>query len=167
MRTPEIFNGYRKAAADSGREVTSDRFGYLAIVGVGETDEEGRRRADQILDYSRTTPRAASQFWLPPGYTSNEVTAQMLHNRGPNMIQLRDGGEFAMQYGTVDEFINAGVAFAGNPDTVFEQIKEFYDHVGGIGHLLMMGQGGHISHEDTVGNLTLFSKEVLPRLKDL
>ena len=72
-----------------------------------------------------------------------------------------------MQFGTVDEFIDAGVAFAGNPDTVFEQIKEFHQHVGGLGQLLMMGQGGHISHNDTVSNLQLFSKEVLPRLADL
>lgn len=167
LRTPEIFEGYRKAAADAGREAPKERFGYLAIVGVGDTDEEGKRRADQILDYSRTTPRAASQFWFPPGYTSNEITAQMLHNRGPNMIPLRNGGQFEMQFGSVDEFINAGVAFAGNPDTVFEQIKEFHQHVGGLGQLLMMGQGGHISHDDSVDNLRLFSKEVLPRLSEL
>ena len=78
LRTPAIFEGYRKAATDAGREAPTERFGYLAIVGVGDTDEEGKRRADQILDYSRTTPRAASQFWFPPGYTSNEITAQML-----------------------------------------------------------------------------------------
>jgi alkanesulfonate monooxygenase SsuD/methylene tetrahydromethanopterin reductase-like flavin-dependent oxidoreductase (luciferase family) len=72
-----------------------------------------------------------------------------------------------MQTGSVDNFINAGVAFAGTPDTVLAQIKEFNDHVGGIGHLLMMGQGGHLSHEDTVANLTLFSEEVMPRLQDL
>ena len=167
LRTPEIFEGYRKAATDAGREAPTERFGYLAIVGVGDTDEEGKRRADQILDYSRTTPRAASQFWFPPGYTSNEITAQMLHNRGPNMIPLRNGGQFEMQFGTVDEFIDAGVAFAGTPDTVFEQIKEFHQHVGGLGQLLMMAQGGHISHDDTVSNLRLFSKEVLPRLNDL
>ena len=167
LRTPEIFEGYRKAATDAGREAPTERFGYLAIVGVGDTDEEGKRRADQILDYSRTTPRAASQFWFPPGYTSNEITAQMLHNRGPKMIPLRNGGQFEMQFGTVDEFIDAGVAFAGTPDTVFEQIKEFHQHVGGLGQLLMMGQGGHISHDDTVSNLRLFSKEVLPRLSDL
>ena len=40
-------------------------------------------------------------------------------------------------------------------------------HVGDFGHLLMMGLGGHITHEDTVDNLTLFSKEVLPRLAEL
>ena len=83
------------------------------------------------------------------------------------MIPLRGGGEFEMQTGSVDEFIDAGIAFAGTPDSVFEQICEFNEHVGGLGHLLMMAQGGHLSHEDTVANLTLFSKEVLPRLKDL
>ena len=72
-----------------------------------------------------------------------------------------------MQTATVDEFIDAGIAFAGNPDTVFEQIREFSNHVGGVGNLLMMGQGGHISHADTVANLSLFSREVLPRLSEL
>jgi hypothetical protein len=30
-----------------------------------------------------------------------------------------------------------------------------------------MGQGGLLSHEETVANLSLFSKEVLPRIEDL
>jgi alkanesulfonate monooxygenase SsuD/methylene tetrahydromethanopterin reductase-like flavin-dependent oxidoreductase (luciferase family) len=29
-----------------------------------------------------------------------------------------------------------------------------HDHVGRFGHLLMMEQGGHVTHEDTVDNLT-------------
>jgi hypothetical protein len=37
--------------------------------------------------------------------------------------------------------------------------------VGGLGNLLMMGQAGHLSHAETVDNLTLFAKEVMPRLK--
>jgi hypothetical protein len=35
-----------------------------------------------------------------------------------------------------------------------------------MGNLLMMGHAGFLSHEDTVGNLTLFAKEVMPRLKE-
>ena len=167
LKTPEIFDSYRKAAATVSRVPSKDRFAYLAIVGVGETDEQGREFAHQILDYSRTTPRTAPQFWFPPGYTSNEITAKKIHNRGPLMIPLRNGGEFVMQRGSVEEFVDAGVAFAGNPDTVYTQLHDFNEHVGGLGHLLMMGQGGHISHEDTVANLKLFSKEVLPRLADL
>jgi hypothetical protein len=34
-----------------------------------------------------------------------------------------------------------------------------------MGNLLMMGHAGKMSHADTVDNLTLFAKEVLPRLK--
>jgi hypothetical protein len=30
-----------------------------------------------------------------------------------------------------------------------------------------MGQGGLLDHDDTVANLTMFSKEVLPRLAEL
>jgi hypothetical protein len=33
-----------------------------------------------------------------------------------------------------------------------------------MGNLLMMGHAGPMSHADTVDNLTLFAKEVLPRL---
>ena len=82
-------------------------------------------------------------------------------------ITLRDGSPADMRTATVDQFVDAGIAFAGTPDMVFEQIREFSETVGGLGHLLMMGQGGYISHEDTVANLTLFSKEVLPRLQVL
>ena len=35
-----------------------------------------------------------------------------------------------------------------------------------MGNLLMMGHAGCLSHEDTVDNLTLFAKEVMPRLKE-
>jgi alkanesulfonate monooxygenase SsuD/methylene tetrahydromethanopterin reductase-like flavin-dependent oxidoreductase (luciferase family) len=165
--TPKIFETYKEHAKASGKSVAKDRFAYLAIVGVGDTEAEGQRRAHQILDYSRSTPRTASQFWTPAGYTSPVATGQRLKTPGIPMVPLRDGTSVVMQTASVEEFVNAGIAFAGTPDTVFEQIKEFSEHVGGLGHLLMMGQGGHISHEETVANLTLFSREVLPRLAAL
>ncbi len=165
--TPTIFDAYRKGAEAAGHKVRPDRFAYLAMIGVGATEEEGRRRVDQILDYSRTTPRVLSQFQFPPGYAPAEAVGRELQRPSRRSITLRDGSKAPMQTGSVDDFINAGIAFAGTPDTVYAQIKEFYDHVGGLGHLLMMGQGGHLSHEDTVANLTLFSKEVLPRLQEL
>jgi hypothetical protein len=49
---------------------------------------------------------------------------------------------------------------------VYDQIVEFTEYCGGMGNFLMMGHAGFLSHEDTVSNLTLFSKEVLPRLRE-
>ena len=172
-RTPGIYAAYRKGAAEKGRDVKPDRLAYMAMVGVGRTKAEGYARANHILDYSRTSHRVAAQFTFPPGYQSVAASAQALKLPGygsgvvGRTMSLRNGREVDVGKATVDEFIDAGIAFAGTPDMVYDQMKAFYDHVGGFGHLLMMGQGGHISHADTVDNLTIFSKEVLPRLGEL
>jgi len=68
---------------------------------------------------------------------------------------------------TIDDLIDAHVVFAGTADQVFEQVRAYNRHVGGIGNLLMMGQGGDLSHADTVDSLQRFSRDVLPRLQDL
>jgi alkanesulfonate monooxygenase SsuD/methylene tetrahydromethanopterin reductase-like flavin-dependent oxidoreductase (luciferase family) len=60
-----------------------------------------------------------------------------------------------------------GLVFAGNPDSVYRQIKKMHDHVGGFGHLLIMGQAGFLDHDETVKGMTMFSREVYPRLKEL
>ena len=70
-----------------------------------------------------------------------------------------------MQTASVDELIDAGVLFCGTPDEVYDQLVAFCEHCGGMGNLLMMAHGGELTHEQTVDNLTLFSREVLPRLK--
>jgi alkanesulfonate monooxygenase SsuD/methylene tetrahydromethanopterin reductase-like flavin-dependent oxidoreductase (luciferase family) len=172
-RTRGLYDAYRNRATALGRPASNDRFAYLALVGVGDTKEEGYRRAHLIGDYSRTTPRTARQFWSPPGYNPLTTSAQGVKS-GPDAalgsiftILSRTGRRIDAMTASVDDFIDAGLMFAGTPDMVYDQIKDFYDTVGGFGHLLMMGQGGHISHEDTVANLTLFSKEVLPRVEAL
>ena len=65
----------------------------------------------------------------------------------------------------MQDLIDAGIMFCGTPDQVYEQIVEFCEYCGGMGNLLMMGQAGYLNHADTVDNLTLFAKEVMPRLK--
>jgi alkanesulfonate monooxygenase SsuD/methylene tetrahydromethanopterin reductase-like flavin-dependent oxidoreductase (luciferase family) len=72
-----------------------------------------------------------------------------------------------MATASVQELIDAAIMFCGTPDQVYAQIADFTEQCGGLGNLLMMGQAGHLSHEDTVDSLTLFAKEVMPRLKEL
>ena len=60
-----------------------------------------------------------------------------------------------------------GNMFCGTPDQVYEQIKAFYEYCGGFGHLLIMGQAGHLTSDQTRRSMTLFSTEVYPRLKEL
>jgi alkanesulfonate monooxygenase SsuD/methylene tetrahydromethanopterin reductase-like flavin-dependent oxidoreductase (luciferase family) len=57
--------------------------------------------------------------------------------------------------------------FAGTPDQVVQQIKKHYEHVGGYGQLLIMGQAGFLEHEDTVHGIRTFAREVYPQIKEM
>ncbi len=158
-----LYEAYRSAATANtgiaGNPPAPDRFAYLALACVGETDELGIQGVRQIMWYLHAN-KIASQFRNPPGYAP--VAANVRLMRG-GQIRPRN----TVNEATPEELIERGVVFAGNPDSVFAQIKRFSDHVGGLGHLMIMGQGGSLSHADTVANLTLFANEVAPRLREL
>ena len=81
-------------------------------------------------------------------------------------LSMPGGGLVHPHQASLDQLIEGGLLFCGTPDTVYQQIVRFTDGIGGLGHLLLMMQGGDLSHEDTGDNLTLFAREVMPRLKE-
>ena len=54
-----------------------------------------------------------------------------------------------------------GILFVGNPDSVYRQIMDFHDKVGGFNHLSMIGRSGFMTHRELEKGIRLFSKEVL------
>jgi alkanesulfonate monooxygenase SsuD/methylene tetrahydromethanopterin reductase-like flavin-dependent oxidoreductase (luciferase family) len=152
-----LFNAYRERARETGWEAPNDRFAYAALVYTGDTDEEGFAGARKLMWYIESN-RVAPQFINPPGYVPAAVAAKA----------LRDGGSL-YKYGkaNLEGLIAQGIVFAGNPDTVFKQIKTMYDYNGGFGHLLVMGQAGFLDNQETVKGIDLLAKEVYPRLREL
>ena len=165
-----LFDAYRQRAAELGWSAPVDRFAYCALVGVGHNEQEGRRRADEVAGYIRTASIVHEPFQNPPGYNAAAANAAALR-RGPASgipaVHLPDGRSVDITKGSVQDFIDSGTVFAGTPDQVFEQIKQFNAQVGGLGNLIIMGQGGTLGYEDTCDNLSLFAKEVMPRLPEL
>ena len=49
---------------------------------------------------------------------------------------------------SVPALIAQGQMFAGNPDTVVRQIKEFRRRVGGVGRIIMMTRQGLVTHAE-------------------
>jgi alkanesulfonate monooxygenase SsuD/methylene tetrahydromethanopterin reductase-like flavin-dependent oxidoreductase (luciferase family) len=158
-----FFDVYRKHASAAVRNgdgtVRPDRFAYLALACVGETDEIGMQGVRKIMWYLHTN-KVAPQFRNVPGYATIASSIRIM--RGGEVQARRP-----VHQASAEELIERGVIFAGNPDTVFNQIKRFNEASGGIGNLMIMGQGGELSHDETVSNLTLFANEVYPRLKEL
>lgn len=166
FKTREIFDHYRAVCAELGRpQPAPDRFAYLGLVAVASTTSEALRRADLLMGYIRTSSVVADPFKTPPGYFSTPDAVRQLKSNVKRATLTREGRSVNIFDGSVQDLIDAGIIFAGTPDEVYQQIATFRDRCGGLGNLLAMCQAGHLSHEDTVDNLTLLAKEVLPRLQ--
>jgi len=142
-----------------------DRFAYLGLVAVAEDETEARRRGELIAGYLRSSAIVHVPFRNPPGFLTVDDNAKMLRGMSPPRSFTKDGRAISMHHGSVQDLIDAGILFCGTPDKVYEQIVDFTEYCGGMGNLLMMGHAGFLSHEDTMSNLELFSKHVMPRLK--
>ncbi len=68
---------------------------------------------------------------------------------------------------TAPEAMAQGILFAGGPDSVYRQIMDFYDKVGGFGHLALVGRSGFMTHAELEKGIRLFTQEVLPRLREI
>jgi alkanesulfonate monooxygenase SsuD/methylene tetrahydromethanopterin reductase-like flavin-dependent oxidoreductase (luciferase family) len=170
--TKDLHKAYLQGWQEAGRGdvVPIDRLAYLALAATASTDAEARRRAEHIVDYIRTTAQVAPPFKQPPGYFPTDALTRMLRTRSSNPRNIRpitalDGRVVQPATASLDDLIDIGLLFCGTPDKVVKQIERFCDGIGGLGHLMLMMQGGALGHADTADNLRLFGAEVLPALK--
>lgn len=66
-----------------------------------------------------------------------------------------------------DQLVEAGAWIAGDPDTVYEQLKAQYDAAGGFGMLLVVMGKDWATRELRARSLRLFAEHVMPRLAAL
>lgn len=164
--TRPLYDAYREGYVSQGRAApAADRFAYLGLVAVANDETEARRRGALVAQYLSSSGIVAPEFRNPPGYLGIDDNVRLLQNRPRQRTGTKDGRFIDMRSASVQDLIDTGILFCGTPDQVYAQLVEFIEYCGGMGNLLMMGHAGFLSHEDTVDNLTLFAKEVLPRLK--
>ena len=172
-RAKTVFDEYRKGWKEAGRSQPAplDRFAYMGFVAVGKSEAEGLRRAELVKSYLQTNTRVAEPYKNPPGFMAANDSAKLFQKvgwRGPShQMTTKDGKALgSAAQGSVADTIAGGLMFAGTPDQVYDQVVDFYQAVGGFGHFLMMTQAGQMEHADTVDSMTLFAREVMPRLQD-
>jgi alkanesulfonate monooxygenase SsuD/methylene tetrahydromethanopterin reductase-like flavin-dependent oxidoreductase (luciferase family) len=179
--TKRAYQAHRQARRDAGLPpVTTDNFAYAAFVYVGDTEEEGRRVGSKLLWFLNTSLKSAPQHSrFMPGTAPPEAApgvyrdAPKPNGGGANLTNAEKGVASAQQNARrlmslgVEEAMAMGILFVGNPDSVYRQITEFYDKVGGFNHLSMIGRSGFMTHRESEKGIRLFAKEVLPRLKEI
>ena len=185
--TKRAWAAYRQARVEAGLPaVDSDHFGYAAMVYVGDTHEEGLEIGEKLLWFLNTSLKSAPQYAkFLPGTVPPEMAPMAYRSAPPKpaVAPAGSGGNGAAHGAkpvtpafanaatligvTTEQAMERGVLFAGSPDTVYEQIMNFYDTVGGFGHLVMVGRSGYMTHAETEKGIKLFAKEVMPRLKEI
>jgi alkanesulfonate monooxygenase SsuD/methylene tetrahydromethanopterin reductase-like flavin-dependent oxidoreductase (luciferase family) len=169
--TKRAWGAYRQAREDAGLpKVTTDHFGYAALAYVGDTHVEGVRVGSKLLWFLNTSLKSAPQFGrFLPGATPPEAAAIVYRSQprpGAGSKQASAMANAATLIGlNAEEATKRGILFAGSPDTVYQQIMELYEDVGGFGHLVMVGRSGYMTHAETQKSIALIAKEVLPRLR--
>jgi alkanesulfonate monooxygenase SsuD/methylene tetrahydromethanopterin reductase-like flavin-dependent oxidoreductase (luciferase family) len=172
--TQRAWAAYRKARADAGLPAPGpDRFGYTAFVYTGDTDEEGMRVGSKLLWFLNTGLRAAPQYSkFLPGQTA-PAQAPALYRSAPapgsgaTGVAAAGRNAAALMGINAEQAIARGLMFAGNPDTVYRQIMEFQEKAGRFEHLILASRSGLMTHAEAKKGLTLFAKEVLPRLREV
>ena len=166
LRGPEAskraFDTYRAARAEAGLPPPgTDRFAYAVLCYVGDTDEEGLRIGAKNLWFLNTSLKQAPQMSrFLPGRMPPEAAPNAWRSKSPGRGRPAD----QLIGITPEQAIARGILVAGNPDTVYKQIMEIYDKVGGFGHLIFIGRSGFLDHKEAEKGIRLLAKEVLPRL---
>ena len=145
---------YRERCADQGLpEPGPDKFAFLCLAYVGETDEQARKEGKALMWYVDDVRHPG--FYNPPGYNPPEATARTLMGPGTRR-----------ELGSWEELNEKGMAIWGNPDTVIKKIKYLHERCH-VGHLLLMMQAGTMPTEHTRKSLKLFAEEVYPAIREL
>lgn len=156
--TPGVFDSYRKGWREGGQvgDPPLHRLAYAPLLYTGDSKENARKGAEKLLWYLKAN-KVPDYYRNPPGYLPVEMGVRIMRGAAAQLAaSIKDLG--------VDDAIKSGIMFAGTPDEVHDQIVKFYDHVGGFGHMLMMGQAGFLDHEETVRGIRVFARDVMPRL---
>ena len=165
LRGPEAskraFDAYRAARQEAGLSAPgTDKFAYAALCYVGDTDEEGVAVGSKLLWFLNTSLKQAPQMSkFLPGRNPPHLAPNIWRTTGAR------GRPADQLIGiTAEQAIARGILCAGNPDTVYKQIMDIYDKVGGFAHFIFIGRSGFLTHQEANKGIRLMAKEVLPRL---
>ena len=146
---------------------------------VGDIELEVIRRNISLRSapqYAKFLPGAVPPQFAPQVYRTAPKPTVQSSGSGGNGAQSAPAAQPVVSAGqnaatliglNAEQAMARGLLFAGSPDTVYQQIIDFYDKVGGFGHLVMIGRSGFMTHAEAEKGIQLFAQEVLPRLKEI
>ena len=161
LRLPKRVKGFWERAAERGVDDNPYRLGFLQLVCVSETDESAQEEYEEHVKYFyQKMLRIYAPFAESPGYRSIHSIRESVR---PQLGQ--DTMKAATELNWKD-FVEQGHIIAGSPATVRDKMEEAIKLLR-VGHLMCLLHIGTMPKELTFKNMSLFSKEVMPGLKNM
>ncbi|UMP03418.1 LLM class flavin-dependent oxidoreductase [Amycolatopsis sp. EV170708-02-1] len=159
--TAKLVRSYQDACAEAGRKTRPSDILYRAHVAVAETERDAKALADRY--YGEGGLGQAAAFMGRGATVASEL-------RPPPPTELgtdADGkNREADAKGTAAGFALGKLDFFGTPDTVVRQLTEFSEE-SGVGLFDLGFSGGGLTEDERARSLTLFGREVMPKLRHL
>jgi alkanesulfonate monooxygenase SsuD/methylene tetrahydromethanopterin reductase-like flavin-dependent oxidoreductase (luciferase family) len=148
----ELFDYYRQGAAETGREVTPDKLGFLLCAVTGDSEAEARE-AGRFFEWRMgPTTRGPVEYFAPPGIRTRAGQRMALRTRPRNMATM-----------TYEEKVENDLIVAGTPEYLVDRFDYFKRELG-IGHLLLQGHESRMTHKTTMRSIELMGTKVIPNL---
>src|SRR5437867_4427532 len=160
-RGKATMDGFWNAIATAGADDNPYRAGFLQLVCVADSDAEAERLYFPHVHYFyQKCLNVWEGFAEAPGYrTLKTLQVGIQRQVGAQAKKIRQ----SLDWG---KYLDSGYVIAGSPATVREQLVECIKSLR-VGHLMVLLQIGSMPKDLTLHNTTLFTREVLPHLRDV
>jgi alkanesulfonate monooxygenase SsuD/methylene tetrahydromethanopterin reductase-like flavin-dependent oxidoreductase (luciferase family) len=137
-----------------------------AYLAAGQAVGREVRRSD--LRACRFVYVAESMRQAKDDLRESMTASAMFHvHENPRYYQHLLSPDRAIEDLTWDDLVDAGFFFVGDPDRVYERVRQHYEESGGFGTLLLVLGKDYATRELRAHSLELFNAEVAPRLRAL
>ncbi len=156
----ENFDIYRATARELGWEPPRSHLLVGMHAHVARTDAEARATLGAAEDYFYRVLSSASQH-------ANELVVHGSRYYSTEAArQRRMTNRAAHRHLTIDDRIERGTVLCGSPDTVVRQVQQAVKELG-VGIIQTGFKIGALPNDKVVESMHLFSREVLPHVRDL
>jgi alkanesulfonate monooxygenase SsuD/methylene tetrahydromethanopterin reductase-like flavin-dependent oxidoreductase (luciferase family) len=152
-------------AAAKGKDANPYRASFLQLVAVAETDRKAEEEYGKHVEYFyHKLLHLPTHQVAPPGHADYKSLLNILVS-GKDFLQYSDLS-VELKALKAKDMIEKGFVVIGSPATVREKLEAIAKRLN-VGHLMVALQFGSMSHDQTVKNIQLFAREVLPHLQNI
>jgi len=158
-----VMDGFWEFVSNSQRDANPYRTGFLQLLVVSETDARAEEEYYRHIRYFYDKClHIAPEFAAPPGHQDYRSLVNTMKKQFKDVRSMRD----ELPNFTFKDFVEKGFVIAGSPATVRDRLKEAIKDLR-VGNLMVLLHIGSMPHELTLKNIDLFSREVLPHVRDI